>query len=471
MITARIAASPCGLFNRRKEAMKNTLRALLELALLGVLAVFLIVVIRSYLGAGKPPQAYPAPLASQTIPPGRTLATGTPAIFTPIPLATDTQLANPANVPPIPSSTPFNSDAYPYNNPLATLPPYPTPTLLPGPSPTPIPFVQPAKDASGTLVYFVKQGASAGIETLALDATGATKAAAVRLPNKTTQGNVYYSPDGSRLAQVVSPFGSTIILDVSTGKKEENFHQSGAEIEDFLGWFPDNRHVVLRANSGSLWLEDSFSSEYLELFVPGYGSVFGAAASPDGYKVVYSYQREMTKPSEVWMVNSDGRDTKLLFEVLGVPVNFAWSPDGSKIAFYGDGLKVMDADGSNLQQVGKLACGWGYPLPPAWSPDSRMLAVSCPKKPYLWNEAWTEKIFEGSNIYLIDIKSGEQRLLLPDGSTGNLDPAWSPDGTQIAFVSNRSGTAEVWAVNADGSNLRQLTHNGQIVRFPFWRRW
>lgn len=46
-------------------------------------------------------------------------------------------------------------------------------------------------------------------------------------------------------------------------------------------------------------------------------------------------------------------------------------------------------------------------------------------------------------------------------STGlNQDPAWSPDGTRIAFASNRSGAIELWIMSATGTGLRQLTTKG-----------
>jgi TolB protein len=70
----------------------------------------------------------------------------------------------------------------------------------------------------------------------------------------------------------------------------------------------------------------------------------------------------------------------------------------------------------------------------------------------------------------VDVESGDAHPLLKDGIQGNFDPTWSPDGKQIAFVSIRSGAPELWMVNVDGSNLRQLTSAGQTVRFPFWSR-
>lgn len=83
-------------------------------------------------------------------------------------------------------------------------------------------------------------------------------------------------------------------------------------------------------------------------------------------------------------------------------------------------------------------------------------------------EQWDNMSFQGTNIHLVDVATGQERRLLPD--TGNIDPAWSPDGKQIAFASTRTGNSEIWVVNVDGTNLRQVTNAGQRIRYPYWRK-
>jgi TolB protein len=135
------------------------------------------------------------------------------------------------------------------------------------------------------------------------------------------------------------------------------------------------------------------------------------------------------------------------------------------------GWQVIDADGSNLREIAPgIILPQCYFLPPLWSPDSRSLAVVTSDSGSSFCHGWTEDNFSGTNIVLIDVESGKAQPLLSDGSLGNIDPTWSPDSSQIAFVSIRGGTPEVWVANADGSNLRQLTENDYLARFPKWRK-
>ncbi len=59
-------------------------------------------------------------------------------------------------------------------------------------------------------------------------------------------------------------------------------------------------------------------------------------------------------------------------------------------------------------------------------------------------------------IYLLDLKTGKERRLTADSAT-DMDPAFSPDGRTIGFVSDRRGKFEVYLVDLDGSNLTRLT--------------
>ena len=70
-------------------------------------------------------------------------------------------------------------------------------------------------------------------------------------------------------------------------------------------------------------------------------------------------------------------------------------------------------------------------------------------------------------IYLMTA-DGSAFVNLTDDDEVDSDPAWSPDGSRIAFVSTRSGTADLWVMNADGSGLVQVTDDQGSVRFPQW---
>jgi len=72
-----------------------------------------------------------------------------------------------------------------------------------------------------------------------------------------------------------------------------------------------------------------------------------------------------------------------------------------------------------------------------------------------------------SDLWLVPIKGGEPRRLTtaPGADT---HPRWSPDGKQIAFVSNRGGSAQVWLLPVDGGEARQLTKLPVDVAGPIW---
>ena len=60
------------------------------------------------------------------------------------------------------------------------------------------------------------------------------------------------------------------------------------------------------------------------------------------------------------------------------------------------------------------------------------------------------------DLYIVDIEGGEAKPLTQDFSW-DIQPAVSPDGTKVAFISDRDGIANVWTMNVDGTNLKQIS--------------
>jgi hypothetical protein len=138
----------------------------------------------------------------------------------------------------------------------------------------------------------------------------------------------------------------------------------------------------------------------------------------------------------------------------------SWSPDRKHIAFAKDGDIWILSAGDRIRDITNTpSISEGEP---AWSPDGRRIAFGA----YPTAAGGCTNVCE--KVYVMDPNGRQVMQLTPAGTWYDYLPAWSPDGKQIAFTSNRSGAGEIWVMNADGGNERQLTHfRGQSL-LPAW---
>lgn len=274
----------------------------------------------------------------------------------------------------------------------------------------------------------------------------------------------YYSKDGTK--GIIEDWGIRLV-NLKT-QKLESLYLSGRS-SFFLGWHPDQQNILIRAfDGGALALADESKGVILKQVQ--FGEYLGAAISPDGKRMIYAMKGRDT--TSLWLANSDGSNSQMIETDNrgGYYGMFQWSPDGRYIAYIGHGGLVIAEVNSNdlFTRLAStdfyIAFGMGQGKF-EWSPDGKYLLVVAQIQPD--DVSQKEFRFTGADILLIDVSSGKSRQLV-EGPIGNIDPAWSPNGKQVAFVSNRSGSAQIWVVNADGTNLRQITNSKQPVRWPFW---
>ena len=227
----------------------------------------------------------------------------------------------------------------------------------------------------------------------------------------------------------------------------------------FVSGFPGDTEIYVMEADGSSPTRLTFSEE----------DDYSPTWSPDGSRIAFVSNRDR-RPEyvpEIYVMDTDGSNqTRLTFNEASSP---AWSPDGSRIAFVSDRdgnskIYVMDADGSN---VTRLTFHEGDDVDPAWSPDGSRIAFASNR--HGLDNGLDKQIYvmdtDGSNIIRLTFRQVEQGKVEQGEKE---EPAWSPDGSRIAFVSSETGNVDIYLMNPDGSNITRVTFNEAIDWFPTW---
>ena len=313
-----------------------------------------------------------------------------------------------------------------------------------------------------------------------------THAAGLALPEQ------WYPGGKGLLAYGVTEQGGAIrthVLDLATGASRPLLAEQRTH---YATWSPDGSKIAYTVVEGSrttLWIADSSGANPRQLSQEGLEQFDGNPSpwSPDGSRLLYVSRR--TGFTDIWTIAvADGRTTQLTRDIRndGQP---AWSPDGRWVAFISErghqtDVWLVPAEGGEERRVtddeaAESSVQWidGHTL--AYRTGKRtgtlsLLSAGDGTERQLTPDSIQISTFDISpdgrevvygagrqgaenSIQIIPIDGGPARILVP-GPADNGDPYWSPDGRQVLFFSNRSGSGDLWVVNREGGAPRALTN-------------
>jgi Tol biopolymer transport system component len=191
---------------------------------------------------------------------------------------------------------------------------------------------------------------------------------------------------------------------------------------------------------------------------PGEQRDFSPRVSPDGHTLAFVRYFSHGHGELFTVPVTGGTPTQLTSDVRDIQ-GITWSKDGESLIFC--------SNRSSYFQLWSITATGGAPV---LLPTNTTSATN----PFAFHHSGRMGFVDSSenwNIWRYTIEQGRlgSKTLLISSSGRNHDPRFSPDGKRIAFISDRSGTFEIWVVDADGSQPKQLTHvNGAWLNSLSW---
>jgi len=252
--------------------------------------------------------------------------------------------------------------------------------------------------------------------------------------------------------------------------------------DEYPCWSPDGKKIAFGSD------RDSYSEDYsnCEIYVMNADGSEQAnltnnpawdhypSWSPDGKRIAFTSHRD--GKVGIYIMNADGSNQTRLTDNPAADVKPQWSPDGKKIAFQTTRhgkmeVYVMNSDGSNET---RLTNNPVTDICLSWSPDGKNIAFASQR------DDNSDLFYGNSEIYVMNA-DGSNQTRLTNNPSFDMAPSWSPDGKKIAFYSLRNDVppekderswyemnAEIYIMNADGSEQKNITNNPAYDGYPFW---
>lgn len=183
---------------------------------------------------------------------------------------------------------------------------------------------------------------------------------------------------------------------------------------------------------------------------------------------------------DIYTVNRDGTELRRLTNYDVYTAEGVLSPDGRRIVFTSlkDGdldIYTMNVDGSDVR---RLTTTPGYDGGPWWSPDGTKIVYRAWHPPDSagladYQRLLAERMVRPSRmeLWVMNADGSDQRQITTLGGA-NFGPSWTPDGKRIIFSSNyqnpRSRNFELYLINLDGTGLEQITNHEEFDGFPMF---
>jgi len=233
-------------------------------------------------------------------------------------------------------------------------------------------------------------------------------------------------------------------------------------------WSPDGQTILTCADwegprgHDQIYLVPAAGGDPVQLtHVPRSVKIRDACWSPDGTQIAFIADPSGYCEIHVMRAMPDAASYPVTHLESPNLANCVWSLDGSRIAYLDVAssdpavvwrICIVPADGGSASVL--RGANVGSCIAPAWSPDGTRIAFSSDRT-------------GDHEIYVVSAEGGEPARLTDDPAN-DTRPAWSPDGDQIAFSSDRTGNSDLWLMSSEGRYPTPITFDPAGEGRPSW---